>query len=79
MVAGVKSRQFVIDLRNNMPKKVISVLNYTLTQETHLFQGHAYLEVESAIWLMSIKGERSVSARSQVPIHNCFRLSMALN
>ena len=73
MVAGVKIRQFFIDQRNKLPKKVISVLNYTLTQEAHLCQGHAYLEVESAIWLMSIKGEGSVLARSQVPIHNCFR------
>ena len=64
MAAGVKSGQFFIDQRNKLPKKVISLLNYTLTQEAHLFQGHAYLEVESAIWLMSTKGEGSVSARS---------------
>ena len=39
-------------------KKVISVLNCTLTQETDLFPGYAYLEVEFAIWLMSSKGAR---------------------
>ena len=48
MAAGVKSRQFFIDQRNKLPKKAISLLNYTLTQEAHLFQGHAYLEVELA-------------------------------
>ena len=65
MVAGVKIRQFFIDQRNKLPKKVISVLNYTLTQETHLFQGHAYLEVELAKWLMSSReGKGSVSART---------------